>query len=94
MRREQSYDSTNDDNDNNEHQEAYFVIERPVEELATFQSHIYSVYSPIVVQERIVTDDISHRMYYGHCQNCSEQHYLGTLITQCDEPLKLYARVK
>jgi len=93
MGKERSYDSDSGD-EGEERSEAYFVIERPIEELATFQSHIYSVYSPIVVQERIVTDDISHRMYFGHCQNCSEEHYLGTLVTQCDEPVKLYARVK
>ncbi len=80
------------DDDENPH--AYFVVERPIEELPTFQSHIYNLYFPIAVHEQTVTDDISHRVYYGKCQNCSEEHYLGTVVMQCHEPLKLYARVK
>ncbi len=86
-----SYDS--DENDEEE-KNPYFVVERPVEELPAFQSYIYRAYSPIHVEQRVITDDISHRMYYGQCQSCSENHYLGTLVTKCDEPLRLYARVQ
>ena len=86
-----------DDEDYDQQQEgreAYFVMERPIEELPTFQSHIYRLYSPIAIQERMVNDDISHRMYFGKCKSCEEQHYLGTLVMRCHEAVQLYARIK
>ena len=83
-----------DDDEQSQERNAYFVVERPVEELPTFQSHIYRLYSPIAIQERIVTDDISHRLYYGKCKNCEENHYLGTLVMNGHDPAKLYARIK
>jgi hypothetical protein len=89
MSREDLYDEEGDDEI-----QPYFVVERPLEELPTFQAHIYRLYSPIHVQERVVTDDISHRMYYGLCSHCSEEHFLGTLVMHCHEPFRLYARVK
>lgn len=96
MRQQDSYDSDGNDNNNNSDQEGEmcFCVERPVEELPTFQSHIYTMYSPITVDTKVITDDISHRTYYGMCPHCSDPHFLGTLVTKCDEPLKLYARVK
>jgi hypothetical protein len=83
----------NNYDDMDESPEQCFVVERPVAELPTFTSQIYQWYSPISVQELIITDDISHRQYYGKCRRCSEDHYLGTLVLKCDEPVQLYARV-
>ena len=89
-----NYDEEEEDFSGGEQIQPYFVMERPIEELPTFQASIYHVYSPITVQERLVSDDICHRMYYGKCQNCTQEHYLGTLVTVCNEPYKLYARIK
>lgn len=69
-----------------------FVIERSIDELPSFQSSIYRCFSPIEVKERVITDDISYRLYYGNCEECGG-YYLGTLITCCDEPLKLFSRI-
>ena len=82
-----------DPDDDNQIQ-PYFIMERPIEELPMFQSHIYNVYSPISIHERVISDDLTHREYYGQCKHCSEEHFLGTLITVCNEPVKLYARIK
>ena len=92
MRRKQERPDENDD-ELPEEVHPYFVVERPIEELPTFQSHIYQLYSPIAIHERIVSDDISHRLYFGKCQNCNEEHFLGTLVMRCHEPIQLYARV-
>ena len=87
---QQEYDS----DDYNQEEESYFCIERPIEELPTFCSHIYRAYSPISVETKVVTDDISYRLYYGVCPHCTEDHYLGTVVMCGYEPTKLYARVK
>lgn len=84
----------NDESPEGEQIQPYFVMERPIEELPTFQASIYHVYFPITIQNTTISDDITHRMYYGKCRNCAEEHYLGTVVMKCDEPMKLFARIK
>jgi hypothetical protein len=88
-------DDEGEDNENynNSEEQGCFLLERPIDELPTFQSSIYRFYSPIDIQIEQINDDITYRKYYGKCQHCSEEHYLGMLVTRCDEPHKLFCRV-
>lgn len=90
--RDEEFDDMENISDNEE--TPGFLAERPVEELAAFQSAIYNMYFPIDVEEQLINDDISHRNYYGICKGCDKKHFLGTLVQNCYEPIKLYVRVK
>jgi hypothetical protein len=82
----------NYDYDNDGNQEIG-MVEVPTEKIPSFQADVYRFWDNVVVEENIVNEFVTNRVYFGICPDCDETHLLGLISLVDGTEAKLYVAV-
>ena len=66
----------------------------PLEEVAEFQSFVYTEWGNVKVDVKEVNEHVTMRHYLGVCSGCGDECLLGIIKMVDDEPANLYVPIE